>query len=123
MGTVHDSGEGDFTPVTSSGDLTWVVRTGPDGNGGKGLFPLPLVKDVGRGDFGPPFSEGDLDFFGSLAGVLSTWVPDFASMGSGVDFLGFNHIFPSVLVIFSLSGLGEGLGWGAAGGGFAIRLY
>lgn len=84
MSTVQDSGEGDFTPVISSGDFTWVVRIGPEGRGGlgsKGLSsrfplssPLPLVmlSVVGRGDFGPPlpFSVGVF----SLLLVFDNWL-------------------------------------------------
>lgn len=47
--TVHFSGSGDLTPVTSSGLRILVVLTGPDGSGGG--FPFVIRSVVGRGDF------------------------------------------------------------------------
>lgn len=86
--TVHDSGDGDLTPVTSSGDLISVVFTGPSGmGGGEGYSRSPLLtapgRDVGRGDFGPS------PFFGDL-GEVSASGRDSASSA----FLGFSHTLP-----------------------------
>lgn len=94
--TVHSTGEGDFTPVTSSGDLISVVLTGPSWiGGGLGYSRHPLVtvpgSELGLGDFGcsSPFGEG-IDF-SKLA------VFNFVKVGSSdtLDFFGFNQILPS----------------------------
>jgi len=93
-----------------------VVRTGPVGNGGIGAFPLLLslfpVSEVGRGDFGPPFPDGDLDLLArgkAVGNFVGTFFSTLASTGSCVNFLGFNHILPSVFGVFSISFSGVAL--------------
>ncbi len=87
------------------------MRTGPEGKGGIETWPelfLLLsfaVKEVGRGDFGPPF-PGLLTSFEAVGDLWEGFVPEFVSLGSCVNFFGFNHIFPSGFVAFSESDLG-----------------